>query len=148
MSKQSIHCVQNKLYSMVRMSKQSIHCVQNKLYSMVRMSKQSIHVLFYCRLVREITYREFMKAAGEAAKAPYVSDKQYKSGGFVKCPLRWTKGALEALHEASEYYLVDLLEDANLIAIHAKRFTLQPRDIQLARRIRGEKNWYQTDYTN
>ena len=32
MSKQSIHCVQNKLHSMVRMSKQSIHCMQNKNY--------------------------------------------------------------------------------------------------------------------
>ena len=43
MSKQSIHCVQNKLHSMVCMSKQLIHCVQNKLHSMVCMSKQSIH---------------------------------------------------------------------------------------------------------
>ena len=43
MSKQSIHCVQNKLHSMVCMSKQSIHCVLNKVHSMVRMSKQSIH---------------------------------------------------------------------------------------------------------
>ena len=43
MSKQSIHCVLNKVHSMVRMSKQSIHCVLNKLHSMVRMSKQSIH---------------------------------------------------------------------------------------------------------
>ena len=113
---------------------------------MVCMSRRSIQVLFYCRLVKEITYREFMKAAGESATPPYVFDKKYKSGGFVQCPLRWTKGALEALHEASEYYMVDLLEDANLIAIHARRITLQPRDIQLARRIRGEKNWYHTDY--
>ena len=130
------------------MSKQSIHCVQNKLYSMVHMSNQLIQVLFYCRLVKEITYREFMKAAGESVTPPYVSDKKYKAGGFVQCPLCWTKGALEALHEASKYYLVNLLEDANLIAIHARRITLQPRDIQLARRIRGEKNWYDTDYTN
>ena len=148
MSKQSIHYVLNELNLMVRMLKQSIHCVLNKLHSMVRMSKQSIQVLFYCRLVKEITYRECMKAAGESATPPYVSSKQYKAGGFVRCPLRWTKGALEALHEASEAYLVDLLEDANLIAIHARRITLQPRDIQLARRIRGEKNWYCTDFTD
>ena len=112
------------------------------------MSKQSIQVLFYRRLVKEITYRECMKAAGESATPPYVSDKKYKSGGFVQCPLCWTKGALDTLHEASEYYLVDLLEDANLIAIHARRITLQPRDIQLAWRIRGERNWYHTDYTD
>ena len=41
--RQSIHCVLNKVHSMVRMSKQSIHCVLNKLHSMVRMSKQLIH---------------------------------------------------------------------------------------------------------
>ena len=130
------------------MSKQLIHCVLNELHLMVCMSKQSIQVLFYCRLVEEITYQECMKAAGESATPPFVSDKNYKSGGPVQYPLRWMKGVLDALHEASEYYLVDLLKDVNLIAIHARRITLQPRDIQLARRIHGERNWYHTDYTD
>jgi len=52
-------------------------------------------------------------------------------------PLRWQATALEALQEASEAYLVHLFEDANLCAIHGKRVTIMPRDIQLARRIRG-----------
>ena len=47
--------------------------------------------------------------------------------------------ALEALQEAAETYLVRLLDDANLCALHARRITLMPRDIQLARRIRGER---------
>ena len=42
-----------------------------------------------------------------------------------------------ALQEASEAYLVSLFEDTNLAAIHAKRVTIQPKDIQLARRLRG-----------
>ncbi|KAF6159229.1 hypothetical protein GIB67_032000, partial [Kingdonia uniflora] len=42
------------------------------------------------------------------------------------------------LHEAAEAYLVGLFEDTNLCAIHAKRVTIMPKDIQLARRIRGE----------
>lgn len=46
--------------------------------------------------------------------------------------------ALQALQEASEVYLVSLFEDANLCAIHAKRVTIMPKDMQLARRIRGE----------
>ena len=54
---------------------------------------------------------------------------------------RWTVGAVDALHEASEDYLITLLEDANLLAIHAKHVTLQPRDVQLARRIQGDKDW-------
>ena len=47
--------------------------------------------------------------------------------------------AIEALQEASEAYLVGLFEDTNLCAIHAKRVTIMPKDIQLARRIRGER---------
>ena len=53
---------------------------------------------------------------------------------------QWAVGAVDALHEAAEYYLVTLLEDANLLAIQAKHVTMQPRDIQLARRIRGDKD--------
>ena len=43
------------------------------------------------------------------------------------------------VQEASEAYLVGLFEDTNLCAIHAKRVTIMPKDIQLARRIRGER---------
>ena len=56
----------------------------------------------------------------------------------TKNDLRWQGAAMLCLQEASEAYLVGLMEDANLCSIHAKRVTLQPRDIQLARRIRGE----------
>ena len=59
----------------------------------------------------------------------------------------WTVGAVDALHEASEDYLVTLLEDANLLAIHAQHVTLQPRDIQLAQRIQGDKDWDVLEYT-
>ena len=51
---------------------------------------------------------------------------------------RITRQALNGLQEASEAYMVGLFEDSNLCAIHAKRVTLQARDMQLARRIRGE----------
>ena len=44
-----------------------------------------------------------------------------------------------ALQEAAEAYLVGLFEDTNLCAIHAKRVTIMLKDIQLARRIRGER---------
>ena len=47
--------------------------------------------------------------------------------------------AVVALQEAAEAYLVGLFEDTNLCAIHAKRVTIMPKDIQLARRIRGER---------
>ena len=43
-----------------------------------------------------------------------------------------------ALQEAAEAYLIGLFMDINLIAIHAKRITVMPKDMLLARRIRGE----------
>lgn len=54
-----------------------------------------------------------------------------------KCDLRFQSTALLALQEAAEAYLVGLMEDTNLCAIHAKRLTIMPKDMQLARRIRG-----------
>ena len=56
-----------------------------------------------------------------------------------KSDLRFQSSAVLALQEACESYLVGLFEDTNLCAIHAKRVTIMPKDIQLARRIRGEK---------
>jgi histone H3 len=56
-----------------------------------------------------------------------------------KTDLRFTGSAVEALQEAAEAYLVGIFEDTNLCAIHAKRVTIFPKDMQLARRIRGEK---------
>ena len=47
---------------------------------------------------------------------------------------------VSTLLEAAEAYLVGLFEDTNLCAIHAKRVTIMPKDIQLARRIRGERS--------
>jgi histone H3 len=50
----------------------------------------------------------------------------------------WFQGsAVLALHEASEAYLVSLFEDTNLCAIHARRITIMPKDMRLARRIRN-----------
>ena len=57
----------------------------------------------------------------------------------IKTNLRFQQAAVEALQEASEAYLVGLFEDTNLCAIHARRVTIMPKDIQLARRIRGER---------
>ncbi|XBI36186.1 hypothetical protein VPH35_121748 [Triticum aestivum] len=65
-----------------------------------------------------------------------------------KTDLRFQSSAVSALQEAAEAYLIGLFEDTNLCAIHklpiystihAKRVTIMPKDIQLARRIRGER---------
>jgi histone H3 len=59
-----------------------------------------------------------------------------------KHDLRFQSSAIQALQESAEAYLVSLFEDTNLCAIHAKRVTIQSKDIQLARRLRGERNIY------
>uniref|UniRef100_A0A383VLU1 Core Histone H2A/H2B/H3 domain-containing protein n=1 Tax=Tetradesmus obliquus TaxID=3088 RepID=A0A383VLU1_TETOB len=53
--------------------------------------------------------------------------------------LRFQASALLALQETAEAYLVGLFEDGNLCAIRDRRVTIMPKDIQLARRIRGER---------
>ena len=55
-----------------------------------------------------------------------------------KQDLRFQQSAILALQEACEAYLVTLFEDSNLAAIHAKRVTVMQKDMQLARRIRGD----------
>ena len=58
-----------------------------------------------------------------------------------KQELRFQSSAVLALQEAAEAYLVSLFEDTNLCAIHAKRVTIMTRDLQLAKRIRGDRFW-------
>ena len=74
-----------------------------------------IHKLPFQRLIRELTQK-------------------------FKVNVRFRSSALMAIQEAAEAYLVRLFKDTNLCAIHAKRVTIMPKDIQLARRIRGERN--------
>ena len=88
-------------------------------------------------MVREVSYREFQKHHGDDPGPSKISNKAFKAGSYIKCPLHWTQGAIEAIHEGAESYMISLLEDANLLAIHARRITVQPRDIQLAWHIRG-----------
>ena len=53
-------------------------------------------------------------------------------------PYKMQSIALAAVHEASEAFTVGLMEDANLCAIHVKRVGVTPKDMQLARCLRGE----------
>jgi histone H3 len=57
-----------------------------------------------------------------------------------KSDLRFQSTAVLALQEAAEAHLISTFEDTNLCAIHARRVTIMPKDMQLARRIRGERS--------
>ena len=79
-------------------------------------------------------------------EAPKLMDEELKKGKKMPCPLWWQKKALNALHEGTEAFMLDMMEDANLLVIHTQRVTLQPWDIQLARNIRGDPNWDVCNY--
>ncbi|CAD6890487.1 unnamed protein product [Tilletia caries] len=99
---------------------------------------------------------------GKAPRAQLAkkAEKLARAAGGVKKPHRYKPGTV-ALREirkyqkstelclrklplqrlgASEAYLVSILADTNLAAIHAGRVTIRPKDMQLARRLRGERS--------
>ena len=59
--------------------------------------------------------------------------------GKINSDLRFSAQGLIALQECTESFMTGLFEDSYMCSIHAKRVTLMPRDVQLARRIRGER---------
>ena len=61
-------------------------------------------------------------------------------GQDFKTDLYFSPVAINLLGELLEAYLVGLFEDSNLQAIHGKRIVVEPKDIQMARRIRGERS--------
>lgn len=81
----------------------------------------------FVRLVRELTVKVLENSSAKGAH--WSIDPR---------DARYNANAIEALREATEAYIVGLFEDTNLLAIHAKRVTIMPRDMQLARRIRGD----------
>ena len=76
----------------------------------------------------------FQRLVREIAQDLKISDNK-----GMKHDIRFQSTAIAALQTASEEYLVGLFEDTNLCAIHAKRTTIMVKDMQLARRIRGER---------
>jgi histone H3 len=88
--------------------------------------------------LREIRrYRKSTEAL--IANAPFQRVVREISQDY-KRDIRFQEKAMYALQEATEAYLVGLFEDAQLCAVHGKRVTIMPKDIQLARRVRGEKD--------
>lgn len=70
-------------------------------------------------------------------KLPFARMVKEISHEITPFEFRWSPNAIEALQQASEAFVVGLMEDGLLCAIHAKRVTLMTKDLQLAQRIRG-----------
>ena len=80
-------------------------------------------------MIKHISVQECRHLHKKKMINPEELSEAEKERGFFP---RWAVGAVDALHKALEDYLITLLEDANLLAIHARCITLQPRDVQLA----------------
>ena len=88
--------------------------------------------------LREI--RKYQRSTGLLIrKAPFQRLVREVASDFGTW-IRFQNSAIHALQEASEAYLVGVFEDTNLCAIHGKRTTIMVKDMQLARRIRGERS--------
>lgn len=109
-----------KVRSIKRRSTPSKHTPSELAMYEIRKYQRSTELLIskipFARLVKEVTDQ-------------FTTEEQQ---------LRWQSMAILALQEASEAYLVGLLEHTNLLALHAKRITIMRKDMQLARRIRGQ----------
>lgn len=69
-------------------------------------------------------------------KLPFARLAKEIAQNFIN-DIRFQSSALNALQEGAEAYLIKLFEDTQLAAIHAKRVTIMPKDMQLAMRLRG-----------
>jgi len=86
--------------------------------------------------------RKFQKSTNLLIpKLPFSKVIREIASKICSADMRFQSAAIAALQEAAEAYLVTLFEDTLLCAIHAKRVTVMPRDMALARRIRGENVW-------
>lgn len=59
---------------------------------------------------------------------------------------RWSTDSVHALRDAAEFYLVDLLSDANSVALFAKRVTVGRKDLQLVIKLRGNRLYVHFTY--
>lgn len=92
------------------------------------------------KLVRTVAKKEFnILVGGTREKGDAIPVGKNGEESDTQLSVQFQASALESLQEVTEHYVTKLLENANLNAIHATRVTVQPKDIKLAQRIRGEK---------
>ena len=113
----------------------------------IRHFQGTTHQIMAKTAVRRIAQELLQKVQIERFMDPVYYSKLYESTQFANLPeklqphvtyYRMAPGAVKALIEASEAYIISLMHDGYLVSLHCKRETLQPQDIKLARKIRGD----------
>ncbi|KAJ1440560.1 histone-fold-containing protein, partial [Ochromonadaceae sp. CCMP2298] len=92
-------------------------------------------------LFRKLPFQRLCRELADSILEEYQDLHGYKKteGKLGPGEVRFSSSAFLAIQEAAEAHLVSIFEDTNLAAIHAKRVTILPKDIELARRIRGPR---------
>ena len=85
------------------------------------------------------TIRKLQKTTGTLIRKAPFQRMVRQIAAEMKGGQRFQSSALAAIQEATESYVVSTLANANLAALHAKRVTVMPRDLHLARRLAGER---------
>ena len=83
--------------------------------------------------------------AGGGRKARFQRLAREIAQEFAK-DLKWQKSAVLTLQEGAEAYMVTVLYQSNLLAIHANRETLMAKDIELQQVLMAD-NGFKNTYT-
>jgi histone H3/H4 len=86
-------------------------------------------------VIKKLPFARFTREVAQNIQA----EKVKKGIPVTTENLRFEQEAIETLQHATESYFVGLFEDTQTAAIHAGRVTIQPKDMQLAMRLRGDK---------
>jgi histone H3 len=134
---------------MARTKQTAVKSIGGKAPRHQLMTKAALTYAVRCRMKKPHRYRPGTVALRDIRKYQKSTELLIRKVPFqklvreitqdYKTDIRFQSNALLALQEAAEAYLVGLFEDTNVCAIHAKRVTILPKDMQLARRIRGER---------
>lgn len=133
---------------MARTKETAIHKQRTKFLATLKARREKPRTNIVVGDVKKHRYRPGTVALREIRRYQKCTDLLIRKAPFqrlvkeiaavVRMDLRFQSTAILALQEAAEAYITHLFEDTNLCAIHAKRVTITPKDMQLARRIRGE----------
>jgi histone H3 len=111
------------------------------LFSLVIFCAFTNPIQFFCNSAGEKALKEIRAYQSSTdlliRRLPFARLVREIQQTMMRETLRWQGTAILALQEAAEAHLVGLFEDCNQCAIHGKRVTIMPKDMQLARRIRG-----------
>lgn len=118
--------------------RQSFQCAKRKLDARIQQTSKKRRLRPGTKALREI--RTYQKSTNLLIrKQPFARLIREIQVDFNKTEMKWKARAFSALQHAAEDYLVQIFEDANICAIHARRVTVFVKDVHLTNRLRRRR---------